>query len=138
MYNCPACGADDVSGRSICSCGADLLLLEKLDAVADAWFNRALEALGRGATGEALEWVSASCAARPTDAAVRRTQAKLWAQLGRLDEASDALARAVAIDPEAPETALVRQALDEAAGSANGKGQQRKRRGGKGARRGRP
>ena len=129
MYHCPACGAEDITARSTCSCGADLSLLEKLDAVADAWFNRALEALSRGAPGQALEWVSASCAARPTDAAARRAQAKLWAQLGRPDEASDSLARAVAIDPEAPEAALLRQALDEAAGSANGKGPGGRRKG---------
>jgi tetratricopeptide (TPR) repeat protein len=91
--------------------------LQRLDSVADAWFNRALESLARGATGRALEWLSASCAARPTDAAVRRAQAKVWAQLGRWDEARDALERAAAIDPDAAELEAIREVLE---GSSTG------------------
>jgi tetratricopeptide (TPR) repeat protein len=83
--------------------------------VADAWFNRSLEALAAGAPGRALEWIAASCAAQPTDAAARRVLAQVWAQLGRPAEARDALERAAALDPDAPELAEIRRALDAAA-----------------------
>lgn len=115
MYSCPACGAEEVASRAACSCGADLAPLQRLDGMADAWFNRALEALAAGHTGRALEWLSASCAARPTDAAARRAQAKIWAQLGLWQEARDALQRAADIDPDAPELAALRAALQDAA-----------------------
>ncbi len=111
MYNCPACGAEDVANQPVCRCGADLSLLQRLDAVADAWFNRALEALAEHNPGRALEWLSASCAARPTDAAARRAQAKVWAQLGRWAEARDALSRARDIEPDEPELVDIELAL---------------------------
>jgi predicted Zn-dependent protease len=111
MYTCPACGAEDVSNQPVCRCGADLSLLQRLDAVADAWFNRALEALADHHPGRALEWLSASCAARPTDVAARRAQAKVWAQLGRLSEARDSLGRARDIEPDEPELAEIESAL---------------------------
>lgn len=115
IYSCPSCGAEDMSRQTACSrCGADLSLLQRLDLVADIWFNRALEALKDGSPGRALEWLSAACAARPTDAAARRAQAKVWAQLGRWNEAHDALERARAIEPDAPEAAQIVQALQEA------------------------
>ena len=114
MYNCPVCGAEDAGGRTTCRCGADLSLLQRLDALADAWFNQALAALAMDAPGRALEWLSASCVARPTDAAALRALAKLWAQLGRLAEAREALERAAAIEPDDPDVALIRQALTEA------------------------
>jgi tetratricopeptide (TPR) repeat protein len=111
MYSCPCCGAESAADRSKCPCGADLSLLARLDGVADAWFNEGLQALERGARGRALEWVSACCAARPTDAAARLVQARLWGQLGLWAEASDALERAAAIDPTLPELTAVREAL---------------------------
>lgn len=114
MYSCPACGAEDTAQRATCRCGADLTLLQRLDAVADAWFNRALEMLAQDAPGRALEWLSASCAARPTDAAARRAQARVWAQIGRLNEAREALDRAAELDPFASELLTVREALDAA------------------------
>ena len=83
MYSCPACGAEDVAGRAACRCGADLSLLLRLDGIADAWFNRGLEALAEGAPGRALEWFAACCVARPTDAAARLALARVWPQLGR-------------------------------------------------------
>ena len=113
MYSCPACGAKDVNNQSTCRCGADLSLLQRLDALADAWFNQALEALTHNNPGHALEWLSASCAARPTDAAARRAQAKVWAQLGRWAEARDALSRAREIEPDEPELAEIELALQE-------------------------
>jgi tetratricopeptide (TPR) repeat protein len=113
MYSCPACGAEDVAGQSTCRCGADLSLLQRLDAVADVWFNLALEALAGGAPGRAMEWLSACCAARPTDAAARRAQAKVWAQLGCWEEARDAVERARAIEPDAPELAEIELALQD-------------------------
>jgi len=113
MYSCPACGKEGVAGRATCSCGADLTLLECLDAVPDAWFNRAVEALSAGRRGAALEWLAACCAARPTDAAAQRALAKVWAQLGHPAEARAALDRAAEIEPDAPELAELRQALEE-------------------------
>lgn len=113
MYSCPACGAEEVASRTTCLCGADLAPLQRLDGMADAWFNRALESLAVGQTGRALEWLSASCAARPTDAAARRAQARIWAQLGLWQEARDALQRAADIDPDAPELADLQAALQD-------------------------
>lgn len=111
MYSCPACGAENVAGRAACVCGTDLTLLQRLDGLADAWFNQGLEALAQGAPWRALEWISACCAARPTDRAARRTQAKLWAQLGFPTGAADALERAASLDPQAPELAPLRRAF---------------------------
>lgn len=115
MYNCPACGREVITGQSVCRCGADLSLLQRLDSVADAWFNRGLEALKNGAPGQALEWLSACCAARPTDAAARLAQAKVWAQLGHRQEALAALERVRAVEPDAPELAALQIALRDAA-----------------------
>ena len=112
MYSCPECGAEDTAQRATCRCGADLTLLLRLDGLADAWFNRALEMLAQDAPGRALEWFSACCAARPTDAAARRAQARVWAQIGRLNEARDALDRAAELDPSAPELLTIRAALE--------------------------
>lgn len=111
MYSCPACGAEEVTNRVVCLCGADLSLLQRLDSVADAWFNRALEALKNGEAGLALEWLSACCAARPTDSAARRAQAKIWGQLGHRKEALNALDRAATIEPDAPEVDIIGRAL---------------------------
>lgn len=111
MYSCPACGTEGKRDLFRCSCGADLALLEQLEGVADAWFNRALAALAEDRPGRALEWLAACCAARPTDAAAGRALARVWAQLGCWDQAADALDRAAALDPDAPETAELRQAL---------------------------
>ena len=110
MYSCPTCGAD-ATPNVTCHCGADLTLLQRLDAVPDAWYNRALEALAEHAPGRALEWLSACCAARPTDARARLAQAKVWAQLGCRAEARDALERAAAIDPTLSGIEQLRAAL---------------------------
>lgn len=121
MYDCPACGAEDVADQAACrNCGAGLSLLLQLGQVADLWFNRALAELRNDAPnrGRALEWLSACCAARPTDAAARLAQAKIWAQLDCWPEAQDALDRAAKIEPEAPELNLIRQALQEAEANA--------------------
>jgi tetratricopeptide (TPR) repeat protein len=91
-----------------------LSLLQRLDSVADSWFNRALDALAEQQPGRALEWLSACCVARPTDAAAARAQAKVWAQLGRWEEAGAGLERAAALDPDAPELEDLRQVLEEA------------------------
>jgi tetratricopeptide (TPR) repeat protein len=88
-----------------------LTLLERLDSVSDAWFNRALEFLQEGNLGRALELFAACCAARPSDASALRALAKVWGHLGRFDEAQDALQRAAAIDPDAPELGEIRRAL---------------------------
>jgi predicted Zn-dependent protease len=113
MYSCPACGVEADKGQSVCRCGADLAMLQRMDAVADAWFNRALDALEAGNVERALEWLSACCAARPTDAAALRALAKLWAQLGKWRAARDALARAREIEPGAPELVLIERALSD-------------------------
>lgn len=114
MYNCPACGVEDVAQDTNCRCGADLSLLLQLETLADVWFNRALAELRDNAPGRALEWLSAACAVRPADAAARRAQARLWAQLGRYVEARDALARAAELEPDAPELIEIGAALNDA------------------------
>ncbi len=114
MYKCPACGAGDATGRTQCRCGADLTLLQALDAVADAWFNRGLQALDRDAPGEALEWFCACCAARPSDVAARLAQAKTWARLERYEQARDALEKARKTAPDAEGLDELAQALEEA------------------------
>jgi Tfp pilus assembly protein PilF len=111
MYSCPACGAENVVGMTACRCGNDLTLLRGIDAAADAWFNRGLEALAAGAPGRALEWLSACCVARPTDAAALRIQAKLWARLGHVREAGEALDRAAELDPSSPDLLAAREAI---------------------------
>jgi tetratricopeptide (TPR) repeat protein len=117
MFSCPACGADVIRHQSLCRrCGVDLSVLQRIDAVADAWFNKALEALAEGQPGRALEWLSACCAARPTDAAARRNLAKVWAQLGCWAEAQAAAELARAIDPTAPELHEIEEALCESRG----------------------
>jgi tetratricopeptide (TPR) repeat protein len=83
-----------------------------LDGIADAWFNRGLLALSQGEPGLALEWLSACCAARPTDAVARKAQARVWAQLGHWDEALNALERAESLEPGDPDLALVRGAIE--------------------------
>jgi tetratricopeptide (TPR) repeat protein len=94
-----------------CRCGADLSLLHQLDSVADAWFNRALEAIAEGALGRALEWLSAACAARPTDAAAHRARARVWVRLGNLADAQAALTQAAELEPDHPDTIALRAAL---------------------------
>jgi predicted Zn-dependent protease len=111
MFSCPACGSQDVAGRTVCKCGADLSLLDRVEQVADAWFNRALEELAAGHEGRALEWLSACCAARPNDAEARRAQGKVWARMGRWTEALDSFDRAEALDPGQPETSALRMAV---------------------------
>lgn len=97
---CPACGAR-IAGQTVCRCGADLSVLHQLAAIGNAWFNRALQAMKDNQPGRALEWISACCAAQPTDAEARRVQAKIWARLGKYAEAADALKRAMDLAPEA-------------------------------------
>ncbi len=112
MYSCPACGAQAAERADTCRCGADLSLLRGLEAVPDAYFNRALKALADGQPGRALEWLAACCATRPNDAAAARALAKVWAQLGHPAEAQAALDRARVIEPDAPEAAAIQQVLD--------------------------
>jgi len=111
MYTCPACGYDKVAGKATCQCGADLSLLQCLDAAVDAWFNEALEALSRNEVGKALEWLAACCTARPSDAVARRSLAKVWAQLGHVQEARRSLEVSVENDPDHPDVAAIRAAL---------------------------
>lgn len=113
MYTCPACGSVETSGKSTCRCGADLSLLQCIDVVADAWFNEGLDALARNETGKALEWMAACCTARPSDAAARRALGKIWAQLGHAHEARRCLDLSAENDPDHPDVAEVRAALDE-------------------------
>ncbi len=112
MYKCPACGIDDVMGQSRCHCGADLSLLLTLDGVADAWFNKGVAALAADAPGEALEWFSACCTARPADIEARLAQAKTWAQLGHFREALAALEKIRQIDPANGELKMVSAAIE--------------------------
>jgi predicted Zn-dependent protease len=118
MVACPACGNEIEAGRALCRCGADLSVLQRLDAVADAWYNRAMRAVAAGQAGEALAWISACCAARPTDAAARLVQARLWGQLGHPAEGLQALAQARDGDPDLPGLDATEQALRELDGAA--------------------
>ncbi len=117
MHTCPACGRKTISGMLRCDCGADLSLLAMLDATVDGWFNRGLAAANNNSAAEALEWFSACCVARPTDAPARIAQAKCWARLGRFDEALVALDKAAALEPDNGEPELlaraIRQAMEE-------------------------
>ncbi len=113
MYKCPACGADEVMGLARCRCGADLTLLLTLDAVADAWFNRGLSALGRDAPGEALEWFSACCAAKPGDGQARLAHAKTWARLGCFAEAAQSLEKAKMLGVDGGEVQKVEAGIRE-------------------------
>jgi Flp pilus assembly protein TadD len=110
-YSCPACGADVAVDQVRCACGADLSLLVGLSAVADAWFNRGLEALAAGDPARALEWLAAACTARPTDAGALRALARVWAQLGHVGAARAALARAAALEPDDPNLAELKRVL---------------------------
>jgi tetratricopeptide (TPR) repeat protein len=111
--NCPSCGCDLGDGSACPGCGTDVTLLACLDAQPDAYFNRALEAFAAGRPGRGLEWLAACCAARPTDAPALRALARAWAQLGHAAAARDALDRAQAVDPDAPEQAAIKAVLDE-------------------------
>jgi tetratricopeptide (TPR) repeat protein len=102
MFRCPACGIEVKPEWMVCNCGASLGLLRQLESVADAWYNRGLSELSAGRIGEALNWFSASCAARPTDAEARLAQAKVWGQLGHWPECARAVQRAREIDPTLP------------------------------------
>jgi tetratricopeptide (TPR) repeat protein len=115
MYKCPACGVDEVEGLGRCRCGADLSLLLTLDATVDAWFNRGLAALARQAPGEALEWFSACCIARPSDGPARLAQAKTWALLGRWQEAGDSLAKAGVLNIDEAELAALEAGIQDMA-----------------------
>jgi len=133
MYTCPSpgCGSADADGKARCNkCGADLSVLQCLSAVPDAWFNRGLKALEEGEPGRALEWLAACCTANPADAVALRALAKVWAQLGRYDDASRALERSADTEPGAPELDALRDALTTArAGSESTKGASAKKHG---------
>jgi tetratricopeptide (TPR) repeat protein len=113
MYNCPACGVEVAGHDSRCYCGSDLSLLLQMETLADVWFNRALVELNANRHGRALEWLSAACALRPSDAAALRIQSKVWAQLGHYDEALDALERSAQFEPDAPQFREIAAALED-------------------------
>lgn len=100
MYACPECGSENVAGLPACHCGADLSALLQLNAVADSWFNRGIEAGRRHRLGEALEWLAGCRAARPADAECLRALAKVWCGLGLPDEALRCLDEALALSPD--------------------------------------
>lgn len=114
MYACPTCGKQDVGGRAACECGADLSLLACLAAVADAWFNRGLDAVAQDDAPQALEWFAACCASRPTDGAAWLAVAKVWLRLRQFGAARRALERAAEISPDLPDVRRCRRALDRA------------------------
>jgi len=113
MFRCPACGVEVQKGWIVCTCGASLGLLRQMEAVADAWYNRGLQELSAGRPGEALAWFSACCAARPTDAAARLAQAKVWGQFGHWSECARAAQRAREIDPTLPGLQELEQLIQE-------------------------
>jgi hypothetical protein len=113
MFRCPVCGIEVNPDWIVCTCGASLGLLRQLEAVPDAWYNRGLQELSAGRPGEALAWFSACCAARPTDAAARLAQAKVWGQLGHLPECTRAAQRVRELDPTLPGLQELEQFLRE-------------------------
>ena len=113
MIRCPACGVQVSDDKVICGCGADLGLLRKVDAVADAWYNRGVQAAAQGEPGEAVAWFSACCAARPTDAEAHLAKARAWGQLGMWGECRKALAQARLLVPDLDGAADVEQAAAE-------------------------
>lgn len=113
MFSCPACGNTDVNDRMRCTCGADLSLLQSIDAQVDAWFNRALHASKEGRPGEALEWLAACCRVRPSDAQAYLALAKLWAQLEHWDDAVRCLNCATELKSDLPEFETLRKAIKE-------------------------
>ena len=114
MLSCPQCKNTKIQDLVRCRCGVDLSLLRGLDAQVDAWFNQALEASSRNEPGEALEWLSACCKARPTDAAAWRAMAKVWSQLRRWKDALRCLDRAGEIQSDLAGLDEVRQAIGRA------------------------
>lgn len=102
----------------VCGCGADLGLLACLDAVADSWFNASLAALEQGRRGEALEWMSACCRARPSEVAAWLALARLWAQGGSVADARRCLDEVAKLDPGHAELGVMRTALTALEGSA--------------------
>ena len=121
MYTCPSCGQKVDTSSVFCGCGADLSLLHSLDALADAWLNRALSAVSRRSPGLALEWLSAACAARPSDSQARLALAKVWARLGHLKEARHSLSLVRLNDPGNPGIAPIEKALRDAQRNAGKK-----------------
>lgn len=121
MYSCPVCDNNDVVGQATCSCGTDLTLLRHLDAAIDAWFNRGLAALAACRKGEALEWFSACCIARPTDAEAHRLRGEVWIELDHTPEARAALERAETLDPGSLKLAPLREAIAIAETKSSGK-----------------
>jgi tetratricopeptide (TPR) repeat protein len=113
VYLCPACKTDDVSGKDRCRCGADLSLLQRLSALVDAWFNRALELHAQGQSSRALELLAACCVVSPNDAEARIVQAQILAGLGRRQEAREVLQIARDIDPGQADLASLKAALVE-------------------------
>jgi tetratricopeptide (TPR) repeat protein len=119
MYTCPSCGAADVDGLAQCACGADLAVLQCLDALPDAWFNQGLKAMERQAVGEALEWFAACCRSRPSDAPAHRALARAWAQLEQWEDAQRALDQSARSDPESPDLTVLRTAVEQARNMSN-------------------
>lgn len=108
-----------MAGKAVCKCGADLSVLQCLDAVIDGWFNAGLDALARNESGLALEWLAACCKARPSDAAALRALAKVWGRLGHLDDARRCVDLSRQSDPDHPDLDSITAALCEPAAATN-------------------
>lgn len=126
MLHCPSCSSTIPDRRASCVCGADLLALQEIETLVDAWFNRAVEALEAGDEGRALEWLAACSIARPSDVEALAALALLWIRLGRPDDARRALERARSVEPDAAAIGEVEAALSACASAtltaARGKG----------------
>lgn len=124
MYNCPnpVCRQQDVDGLDRCRCGADLSLLQHLDAMADLWFNRALEEVENGDRSSALEMLSICCAFRPNDVEAHIVKAQLLGQRGHRRKALAALAEARRVEPENVFIADIEEALKMKTDKESGNG----------------
>jgi Tfp pilus assembly protein PilF len=110
---CPSCGQQREPTVETCSCGADLRLLVQVNQMCDAWFNRGIQAARDGNPGEALTWISACCASRPSDAEAWLVHARLWGQLGHPQEALASLEKARQLNPQLEGLEEVAQCLAE-------------------------
>ena len=91
MVVCPNCGRQVEAPA--CRCGADLLLLQTIQARADHMYNQAAEAAEAGETERAAGLLQVNETITPNDLEARRLQVEVLARGGRADEAREMIAR---------------------------------------------
>jgi tetratricopeptide (TPR) repeat protein len=116
---CPSCGLEKPYSLETCTCGADLRLLVQVNQLCDSFFNWGIQAAGQGNLGEALFWLSACCASRPTDAEAWLAHARAWGQLGHWQEGLGSLERARELNPLLAGLESAAQCLKEMGGRSS-------------------